>query len=42
MCVCMYVCVCYGTVIYPFMDSSKFYINREPSILENIRQSTVV
>ena len=27
---------CYGTVIYPFMDSSKIYINREPSILVEI------
>ena len=25
-----------GTVIYQFMDSSKFYINREPSTLEEI------
>ena len=23
--------VCYGTVTYPFMDTSKFYIYREPS-----------
>ena len=24
---------CYGTIIYPLMDSSKSYINREPSTL---------
>ena len=27
---------CYGTVTYPFMDSSEFYINREPSTLKDI------
>ena len=31
---------CYGTVTYPFMDSSKFYINREPSTLKEIGVST--
>ena len=30
----------YGTVTNPFMDSSKFYINRETSTLENIGYST--
>ena len=32
--------LCYGTVTYPLMDSSKFYINREPSTLENTGYST--
>ena len=32
--------VCYQTVIYPFTDSSKFYINREPSTLEEIGFAT--
>ena len=27
---------CYGAITYPFMDSSKSYINREPSTLEDI------
>ena len=31
---------CYRTVTYPFMDSSKFYINPMPSTLENIGYST--
>ena len=30
----------YGTVTYPFMDSSKFYINWELSTLEDIGYST--
>ena len=33
---------CYGTVTYPFMDSSKFYINREPSTLEKIGYGVTV
>ena len=31
---------CYGTVIYPFMDLSKFYIKWEPSTLEEIGYTT--
>ena len=31
---------CYGTVTYSFMDSSKFYINQEPSTLEEIGYTT--
>ena len=30
----------YETVSYPFMDSFKFYINREPSTLDDIGYST--
>ena len=33
-------CVCYGTVTYPLMDSSKSYINRKPSTL--VGRSVVV
>ena len=25
--------MCYGTITYPLMDSSKSYINQEPSTL---------